>query len=367
MPKNELYFIHLFNDYSGSPRVLRDAIDCEQENGNQKYLFTSEHKGFLTGVMCNVKTVPYKRSTNKFAVLCYFMFAQLYTFFVLSYYLIKAKVNNRQTQVVINTILPFGAGLAGKLFAGKVVWYVHEVAIDPRPLDILLKAVLRFAADEALFVTQYLQSKYAFLSCKKTVIFNGLRGDFPKNIKIDPNQKFDNKTVLFVGSLKSYKGIHSFLRLAETLPELKFVAALNCTSDELTLLKVIPKNLEIHIRPSNLEKLYMDAMLLVNLSIPTQWVETFGLTIIEGFSFGCPAIIPPVGGPTEFTDESNAVQIDSRSFEQLVTCVENISTDYNIWFNMFKSANSVAQGFTTEQFQRRVSPYFSIEKLRTSS
>lgn len=359
----ELYFVHLFNDYSGSPRVLRDAIDCELAYGNQKYLFTSSHKGFLTGVSCNLKTVPYKRSSNKFVVLFYFMFAQFYTFFALSYYLIKAKFKKRETQVVVNTILPFGAGLAGKFFATKVVWYVHEVAIDPKPLDVLLKAVLRFAADEVLFVSHYLQSKYPNLSCKQTVIFNGLRGDFPRNIEIEPQQKFDKKTVLFVGSLKSYKGIHSFVKLAESLPKLKFVAALNCTTDELQLLNHIPNNLELHVRPNNLEVLYKDAMLLVNLSIPSECVETFGLTIIEGFTFGCPAIIPPIGGPTEFTDESNAIEVDSRDFQQLLASVMSVTSDYNAWLNMFKSANSVAKGFTTEQFQRRVSPYFSIEKL----
>jgi len=78
----ELYFVHLFNDYSGSPRVLRDAIDCELEHSDKKYLFTSGHKGFLTGASCNLKTVPYKRSSNKFIVLFHFMIAQIYTFFL---------------------------------------------------------------------------------------------------------------------------------------------------------------------------------------------------------------------------------------------------------------------------------------------
>lgn len=243
-----------------------------------------------------------------------------------------------------------------------MVWYVHEVAIDPKPLDVLLKAVLRFSADEVLFVSHYLKSKYPNLSCKQTVIFNGLRGDFPKHIEIEPRHKFDKKIILFVGSLKSYKGIHSFVKLAESLPKLKFVAALNCTTNELSLLSYIPSNLELHVRPNNLEALYKDAMLLVNLSIPTECVETFGLTIIEGFSFGCPAIIPPLGGPTEFTNASNAVEVDSRDFQHLLATVMSISSDYNMWLNMFKSANSVAKGFTTEQFQRKVSPYFSIEK-----
>lgn len=359
----ELYFVHLFNDYSGSPRVLRDAIDCELEHSDKKYLFTSSHQGFLTGSSCNIKTVPYKRSANKFVVLFHFMIAQLYTFFVLSFYLIKAKFKNRETHVVVNTILPFGAGLAGKFFATKVVYYVHELAIDPKPLDTLLKAVLRFAADEVLFVSQYVKSKYKNLSCKQTVILNGLRGDFPTIVDVDPKQKFNNKTILFVGSLKSYKGIHSFVKLAESLPELKFVAALNCTSDELTLLNNRPNNLVLYVRPNSLEALYKDAMLLVNLSIPSQMVETFGLTIIEGFTCGCPAIIPPVGGPTEFTDISNAIRVDSRDFQQLLMQVKYVTSDYDIWLNMFKSANSVAEGFTTKQFQRRVSPYFSIEKL----
>ena len=365
MLNKELYFVHLFNDYSGSPRVLRDAIDCEHEHSDKKYLFTSGHEGFLTGASCNLKTVPYKRSSNKFIVLFHFMIAQLYTFFVLSFYLIKAKFKNKETHVVVNTILPFGAGLAGKFFATKVVWYVHELAIDPKPLDMLLKAVLRFAADEVLFVSQYVKSKYQNLSCKQTVILNGLRGDFPTKVDVDPEQKFNNKTILFVGSLKNYKGIHSFVKLAESLPHLKFVAALNCNTDELTLLNNIPSNLALHVRPNSLETLYKDAMLLVNLSIPTEWVETFGLTIIEGFTFGCPAIIPPVGGPTEFTDTSNAIRVDSRDFQQLLTQVKYVTSDYDIWLNMFKSANSVAEGFTTKQFQRRVSPYFSIEKLGT--
>ncbi len=365
MLNKELYFVHLFNDYSGSPRVLRDAIDCEFEHSDKKHLFTSSHQGFLTGSSCNLKTVPYKRSSNKLVVLFYFIIAQLYTFFVLSFYLIKAKLKNKETHVIVNTILPFGAGLAGKLFATKVVYYVHELAIDPKPLDMLLKAVLRFAADEVLFVSNYVKSRYQNLSCIQTVILNGLRGDFPTKVDVEPEQKFANKTILFVGSLKNYKGIHSFIKLAESLPHLRFVAALNCNTDELTLLNNIPSNLALHVRPNSLETLYKDATLLVNLSIPDEWVETFGLTIIEGFAFGCPAVIPPVGGPTEFTDSSNSIKVDSRDFQQLLTQIKYATSDYDIWLNMFKSANSVAEGFTTKQFQSRVSPYFSIEKLGT--
>lgn len=359
-----LYFIHLYNDHSGSPRVLRDAIDSETGYKENKFLFTSSHNGFLSGANCNYINVPYKRSENKLLVLFYFLIAQIFTFFCLSYYLIKSKIRKKESNVIINTILPFGAGLAAKLFASKVIWYVHETSLEPKILDGFLKFILKATADEVLFVSNYVKSCYKNLQCTQHVFLNGLRGDFLISGLTNPKEKFENKKVLFVGSFKAYKGIYTFFDLAKRLPHLKFVAALNCEEDELNELYSLPDNIEVLIRPDNLSELYNSSTILVNLSHPEQWIETFGLTIIEGFSFGTPAIVPPVGGPIEFTSQQNALQIDSRHFEELKNAIEVLTTDFSLWSSMYESALNTSKDFTTAQFQSRISRYFSIGKSR---
>jgi glycosyltransferase involved in cell wall biosynthesis len=62
------------------------------------------------------------------------------------------------------------------------------------------------------------------------------------------------------------------------------------------------ENLRIYSSQKNLHPFYQRAKLLLQLSHPESWVETFGLTILEAMVYGVPAIVPNAGGPMELVE-----------------------------------------------------------------
>jgi len=127
--------------------------------------------------------------------------------------------------------------------------------------------------------------------------------------------------VLMVCSLKDYKGIQEFVILAQQNLNFNFKLVLNATQNEINVYfsKIdCPLNLQIFDSQTNLHPFYRWADVILNLSRPHQWVETFGLTIIEGMAYGIPAIVPPVGGITELVQENtNGFKVDCRKMHLL--------------------------------------------------
>jgi glycosyltransferase involved in cell wall biosynthesis len=68
--------------------------------------------------------------------------------------------------------------------------------------------------------------------------------------------------------------------------------------------KEIPKQLIIYPTQTDTHPFYQEASVILNLSHPDLWVETFGLTILEGMRYGLPAIVAPVGGVTELVEDN---------------------------------------------------------------
>ena len=86
--------------------------------------------------------------------------------------------------------------------------------------------------------------------------------------------------------------------------------------DEYFKNEVLPLNLIVYPTQKETHQFYQEASLLLNLSDVNLWVETFGLTILEGMAYGLPAIVPPVGGVVELIEEGkNGYLIDSKNIE----------------------------------------------------
>ena len=364
--KTELFFVHLYNDFSGSPRVFRDAIDSQPQFSQRKFILTSQHCGFLSDSACSKITVPYFRVNNKLLVLMNYLLTQMYTFFLLSFLLLKSRINGGKPKVVVNTLLPFGASISAKLFAEELVCYIHETSISPPLLRQFLRLIVKYCANKVIYVSNYLREEVGFDDKRETVIYNPIRKDF-RVLTTLPNakRKFDERNILFVGSLKRFKGIYSFIELARKLPEINFIGALNCTEveyDKFLLSIKIPNNMVFYIRPDNLEELYENASLLVNLSVPELWVETFGLTIVEGFAKGCPAIVPPIGGPLEVIDVNSGVAINSHDIEALEVFIKSLLSNYIYWKHLSDGALHRAKAFIYPIYIDKVCQTFSIKE-----
>lgn len=362
--RTKVFYVHLFNDFSGSPRVLQDAIEASELPTEDSYLLCSQHEGFLSKEHVNFVPYYYSRANNKILVLFFFLLSQLHLFFKLSFLLLKNKREGHKTMVLVNTLMPFGAGVAGKLFANKVIYYVHETALSPRVLKSFLRGVVAICADKVMFVSNYLKSVEGFKGMPNKVLHNGLRSDFTVPQKIDFEFKYERKQVFFAGSLKTYKGVYELVSLANAIKN-PVKAAINCSENELEQFKdkfsTLPKNLELIARPKNIEQYYYDSFLVLNLSKKDEWIETFGLSLLEGMSFGCPAIAPLIGGQTEFIDEKCGRLIDSQNLEGLSNFINELNVNKSFWLELAHTAKKRSLEFSTTKYQSDFKAYLRAE------
>lgn len=356
--RTPLYAVHLLNDFSGSPRVLADALECLDGGEFDVCVLTSKHKGFLTDKTVKKITIPYIKVTQRLGVLICFLLAQFCLFFVLLLRLLRDRMYKKHPVVLVNTLLPFGACLAARLLKADCVVYVHETSLSPLLFKRALRLVVELCASDVVFVSKYLARVEAFNNPNATVIYNGLRRDLSFSQKYDSKFRFANRNVLFCGSLKVYKGIYQFVELAKRLPSFNFVAALNCDPREISEIK-IPKNIQIFVRPMHLASLYEQAFLVVNLSDPDSWVETFGLSILEGMASGAPVIAPPIGGPTELVSEQAGFLISPKDLDEIQSVVEELASDYELWCQFSAGSATQSKKFSADVFNKNINDFFS--------
>ena len=174
-------------------------------------------------------------------------------------------------------------------------------------------------------------------------------------------EAFDRKTVLMLSSLKAYKGTREFLQLARLLPEFKFVLVINDTPEAIAQWMekehiTLTGNVTLHPRTSDVASLYNSASLVLNLSDPSLFIETFGLTALEAMSCGLPVIVPPVGGIAEMvTDGVNGYHIDCKDTSRLVSTISLILTDRELYQSLSREALAVSRQFNRDAMIKNIS------------
>ncbi len=348
--------VHLMNDFSGSPRVLADLCAIDTIQASSLTIVTNSLDGFLRSNLGSMSFFWYPRVGQKGLKLLAFLAAQLQIFFIVLAQCVKSRCLGERVVVINNTILSLSSMIAGRLMGALTVSYVHELSRNKFFTKNITQLVISHAADEVLVVSKMLLDHYNFRRCNITILPNGLRSDFKAVSCINDSKKLKYKNILFVGSLKKYKGIFQLIKIAECLPETSFQAILNCEPTELCRFKsdtAVPKNLTMLSRVDNLQDCYLKAFILLNLSVSPDCIESFGLTILEGMSAGCPCVVPPEGGHMEYFDPGTGLAVDSRDTKTIVNFIHKLQTDLPLWRDYSRQARSVASRFSSESYRHR--------------
>lgn len=87
----------------------------------------------------------------------------------------------------------------------------------------------------------------------------------------------------------------------------------------------------------------------MNLSLPNLWIETFGMTLIEGFYFGSPCIAFNYGGPKEIVhNNKNGILIESDSINEIISSIRIITKDLNQYQSFSKNATLACLKYEAE-------------------
>ena len=354
----KIIFVHLLNDYSGSPKVLSQIIKAVQANECEVELYTGKGEGgFLSGVSERHHHYFYKRFENKHLTLIIFIFSQVSLFFKLF------KHRNENVAIYINTMLPFGAGLAGRLMGKPVYYHVHETSLTPVSFKLFLRFIAQRTASKIVFVSKFVKKVEFFDGISQQLIYNALPDAF-MNIAVKNTYKHlkDEKfNVLMICSLKAYKGVNEIVEVAllcQNISHIKFTLVMNANQSEIDVYfqeKILPSNLRLVSRQKDLTPFYAKTSLLLNLSRVDQWVETFGLTIVEAMAFGVPVIVPPVGGPAEIVrNGKEGYLVSSYDTERVAKIIIDLSQDEEKYMFLSKMARKRAEDFKESLFEKKI-------------
>ena len=352
----KILFVHLLNDYSGSPKVLSLVISATKGSYDVELYTGWSEAGFLSNITKTHNQYYYKWYSNKFLTLASFLFSQIHLF----YKIISRK--NDFDIVYINTMLPFGAALAGKLLRKKVIYHIHETSIKPAVFKRFLRFVILKIANKLIFVSASLRESESFMGIKSNTIYNTLDKDFLLKAKTNRIQPKDSKgfNVLMICSLKAYKGITEFVAIAKKCEkaDIDFTLVLNADASEIKQYftnTYVPNNLKLVGRQKDVHSFYNKSNVVLNLSRPDEWVETFGLTILEAMAYGLPVIVPPVGGPAEIVrDGCEGFLISSYGISKIGNKIMELSKNKSYYEVLSQNAAKRVEDFNEETFSMEI-------------
>ncbi len=350
-----IFFVHLLNDYSGSPLVLSHVVKQMASQNQECHVFTNNaNSGYLSGISgVQYHSFFYTWSKFKPVTLLLLLFSQTVLFCKIAFRLKKGTI------VYVNTVLPFGAALAGKLFGAKVIYHIHETSIKPAILKNFLFSIVNFTASDTIYVSKFLYDQEKLAKPTNHVVYNAISKEFLEKTQSYLNtKKSEIFQILMLCSLKEYKGVWDFYQLAVKLLDYRFCLVLNTTEKEIETFfsKVeIPKNLILHPVQKNVHPFYAQSHLLMNLSHPDKWRETFGMTVIEGMAYGLPAIVPPVGGISELVDDwANGFKISHQNEEKMISTIQQVAINKEMYEMLSVNSVSRIQQFSEEVFAKQI-------------
>ncbi|TVT43574.1 glycosyltransferase family 4 protein [Hymenobacter setariae] len=349
--------VHLLNDRSGSPLVLRQSLTVLAEAGYRIDLLTATpgEPGFLSDLPgVTTHALAYRWSASQWRTLLHFALVQWVVFWKV------LRLAGSSSVVYVNSLLPAGAALAARCRGAQVVYHLHEVSLRPALLRQALCAVAQRTAHHLLCVSEHVRTTLALPVVQQQVVYNALPSSFiaEANRASLPYESPRPFVVLMACSLRDYKGVPEFFTLARSLPEMKFELVLNASLAavaEYTSQHSVPNNLALFPATANMHPHYHRAAVVINLSRPDEWVETFGMTILEGLAYGRPVIVPPVGGVTEVNVHAHTgFAIDGRSLEALRHALRLLHRNGSVYARMAAAARKRADTFAPERFAEQV-------------
>lgn len=320
---NKILFFHQRNDFTGSTRVLANVIESEYVGQPVTVITIGKKNGFLS-TLPNVRIIP----------ICYPLFKKKRIPFLtglvwrLHAWLLALVYGWCYDTFYINTITPYYAAIVGWLYRKKLIYHVHEKFIIRSFWVKVFEFVFNHVQAKRIFVSEYVKSQYpAKKGCEAVVKYNTLPKSYLSMVTVVPIEQRKRNTVIMITSLTKAKGIFTYIEVARRVPEYKFRLLVSAQMERIKafLACELPPNVELIPAQSNIHPFLKTSDLVVNLSIPSLCIETFGMTILEAMAYGIPAIVPNVGGPTEIvSDGYNGYCIDVTDVDVVSATVRRI-------------------------------------------
>jgi glycosyltransferase involved in cell wall biosynthesis len=349
-------FIHMLNDFSGSPRIINEKIGCYRQLGADCFVITNGDRGFIRVESYPHRLVPYEKHPNMLIWALRLIVWHLRTFFLV------LRLAGRCDVVHGSTLLTSPHLLAARLKGARTVSHIMETKVSPAIHKRLLSAFVRRFSDRLVYLSAYVEtalgSQFSGLPhritypCIDQAILDsaGRHPDVPS-----APRPF---TVGLICSLIWHKGYAEFVRLAALCPEFLFVLVINGRPETFHAqfpAEQLPANLVLHFNLKNVSTALAEMDVLLSLTKREGWIETFGLTLIEAMAFGKPVIAPAIGAPTEFVEDGrNGYLVNEADLDHIAVLLRRMQGDAAAYRRMSEAARETSLRFTPTQFLESV-------------
>lgn len=319
---DKILFIHRWNDFTGSTRVLANIIETEYVD-QQVTILALTGTGFLS-LLPNVHIISIRYPLFRGRKIPIFtsLIWRLHALYLILLYGWNYDI------FYINTIMPYYAAIVGRIYRKKIVYHVHEKFVIKSLHVRVAEYVFNHVKSKRIFVSEYLKKQYLDKSnCESIVKYNTLSRSFLSKVLVIPVNERKQNTLLMITSLTKAKGIFTYIEVAKQLPEYTFRLLVSADMERIVdyLHHDIPNNVEIIPKQSDIHPFLRTSDLLLNLSDPSLCIETFGMTILEAMAYGIPSVVPDVGGPTELVINGyNGYCVDVTNVSVIVNSIRRI-------------------------------------------
>ena len=233
-----------------------------------------------------------------------------------------------------------------------------------KPMYSIYRFTYKSCHQKSIFVSKYLKNITSTHN-NSIVVYNSLSSEFMNEIEFwNKSIKSNPSTILMVASLRIFKGVYEYIELSRRLPQFSFELVVSASNQEVQnfISKTKPSsNLIVFSQQTNPHPFYQRAKILLQLSHPDLWVETFGLTILEAMVYGIPAIVPNIGGPVELIDDGvNGFTVDPLNIEILVGKVKSLMEDKTLYSKFSNAAIEKSKKFKFDVMINEIENYITV-------
>lgn len=235
--------------------------------------------------------------------------------------------------------------------------------------EFLLRRVHKLYDNVSIFIctskaTYNLMLKSGYKEEKLVLVNNFIDNSF---FKIKP--EFKNRGYfLYAGRLGKEKGIHYLIEAMTKVPKnIKLHIAGNGPDEEY--FKTLAKNFGLNniefIGKKTKQEIHEEYKNCIAAILPCNFFETFGLTVVEAFSYGKPVIGSNIGGIPEIIDNGiNGLTFDPENVDELASGIIQLYNNNDMVVEMGKKGRIKAEKLYTPEvyYSNLINVYNSLIK-----
>lgn len=226
----------------------------------------------------------------------------------------------------------------------------------------LIKRSLR-NVDMLLAPSHYTAEKHRAANLSDNIrllpLYSTFNPEYQNNTVTDSSKSGQSKPFVFVGRVTASKGIVELVNIFSNLPDIRLqVVGDGDLLESLKLKYATAENIQFTgaIAQDKLVDVYHHAKALI---LPSLAPETFGLTIVEAFSCGVPALVRNSGGSRDIVDQTGGGFV-YQTDEELIAYVKQLDADPELCDKLGARARQGYESFYTED--KHIKSYLNIIK-----